>query len=74
MILSDTVANKELFTDMKNALFCRANNPRALANKILFAQANYPQATRIAKAGYHLIHHTYRKAERKLIKIIDAEY
>lgn len=52
VITADTPAARELFTDRKNILFCRAADPEDLAKKILELKNNKDLREKIAKGGY----------------------
>ena len=52
LITADTPAIRELFTDQKDILLCRAADPEDLAQKIRFLYGNIDTRSRIAECGY----------------------
>jgi len=72
-ILSCSPANKELFSDMEDAIFCQPNNPKNLAKKIVFAQNNRKMIDKIGRSGYQTIKQILGQSTIKLNKLIDSE-
>lgn len=64
VISADTPAARELFTNRKNILFCRAADPEDLAKKILELKNNPVLGKRIAESAHRLFS---RKATPKIL-------
>jgi len=73
IILSNSRANKELFTHLKNAIFCQVADSRDLADKIIFAQKNRQLLKKMGQSGYLVVHKALKESEKKLNKMVKKE-
>ena len=60
VVTKETPAIKEVFTDKKNIILTD-NNPKAIAEKILFLKTNKPLADKLACAAHNLIQQEYNE-------------
>lgn len=72
VISADTTAIKELFTDGKDILLCKAGNPQNLADKIIELKAGSILRQSIAEAGYNTFKNVcdYSKRTKQLSNIV----
>jgi len=72
VVLTNLPSNKELFTDMKSAIFCKASDPKDLADKIVFASKNRRKIERIGAMGGLIIKNNIKTSVIKLNQTVDS--